>query len=172
MLHGIRYLQSQLPSSVLAHQWSTQPADATGACHCACGPRTAPFRCPSDIVKTRFSLTMTDGLSASSPNTCPHPNLILTLTLTLTLEERSALPPQDLTLPEIRTLRARQRLYFRDQSYNDKFKVRRNFSSSFWKTFVYWSPGAPGCGTTNLTLLQCSAEPAGDIRLGVCKSPA
>ena len=53
----------------------------------------------------------------------------------------SSLPPQDLTLPEIRTLRARQRLYFRDQSYNDKFKVR-------------WSPGAPGCGNPLLSLPQ------------------
>ena len=32
--------------------------------------------------------------------------------------------PQDLTLAEVRQLRARQRLFFRDQSYNDLFKAR------------------------------------------------
>lgn len=31
---------------------------------------------------------------------------------------------QDLTLAEVRTLRARQRLFARDQSYNDLFRVR------------------------------------------------
>ena len=30
----------------------------------------------------------------------------------------------DLTLAEVRTLRARQRLYFRDPNYDDLFKVR------------------------------------------------
>ncbi len=35
-----------------------------------------------------------------------------------------SLTPQDLTLAEVRQLRARQRLFFRDQSYNDLFKVR------------------------------------------------
>ena len=38
-----RNSQSQLPSSVLAHQQSTQPVDTICACHCACGHAPPSF---------------------------------------------------------------------------------------------------------------------------------
>ena len=86
------------------------------------------------------------------------------------MKERASLPPQDLTLAEIRTLRARQRLYFRDQSYNDKFKVRwcKAYKRAEECTaHCNWSPEAPGCGTTNLTLLQCGGNLQAKLWLGV-----